>query len=343
MKVLFVVNQLDELIPSMTTWMLISRAVRMGWSVSVAAVETLGADTHGHFTAKVRQLPGESDAFELRTALDSAKEAVNTLEYFDVVALRTNPGRDPDRAAVHQQALSLLSAAEDRGVRVVNSPKGLRRTLDKSYLMKIPENLRPATIITRSYEQALSFIEEAKFNAVLKPLVGSRGNDVFFVNRLEEPNLRQIFAVVARQGFVMIQSFVPEAVHGDTRIVVLDGRVLEVGGQVLAVRRAPGAGELRSNIHAGGKPVATTIAPSLRDAANEIAEILQADGISFAGLDFAGNLLLEANVFSTGGFFRRDTILRTGFRGRSAARFQPLELKLTEPQCCNDRLRTAPL
>jgi glutathione synthase len=321
MKVLFVVNKLDELIPLMTTSMLISRAAQMRWAVSVAPIADLGADVHGHVTARAHRLPTGCIGVDLQEVFISAEETTHTLEHFDVVFVRTNPARDPERSSIHHQALSLLSGAEDRGVRVINSPRGLRRTLDKSYLMKIPERLRPATVITRSYEEAARFFKSQDSNVVIKPLVGSRGNDVFFVNRRDEPNLRQIFAVITRQGFVMIQSFVPEAVDGDTRVVVHNGRVLEVGGHALALRRTPGKGELRSNIHAGGKPGATKLEPSLRQAADEIAGILWDDGIVLAGLDFAGSLLLEANVFSPGGFFDAERFYDQDFTGEVLATF----------------------
>ena len=43
----------------------------------------------------------------------------------DVVLIRTNPGRDPERHSLHEAFLQLMMIAEDHGIQVVNRPGGL--------------------------------------------------------------------------------------------------------------------------------------------------------------------------------------------------------------------------
>src|SRR3546814_21012891 len=58
-------------------------------------------------------------------------------------------------------------------------------------------------------------------------------------------SLIEVFNTAYREPH-MIQAFRPEVAQGDKRIVLVDG---EVAG---AINRLPGAGEIRSNLAAGG-------------------------------------------------------------------------------------------
>jgi len=76
---------------------------------------------------------------------------------------------------------------------------------------------------------------------------------------------------------------------------------LQVKGKYAAFRRVRGSGDMRSNIHAGGK-----LAPAEVDStALQIAEIVRPkivqDGMFLVGLDIVGDKLMEINVFSPGG------------------------------------------
>jgi glutathione synthase len=74
-----------------------------------------------------------------------------------------------------------------------------------------------------------------------------------------------------------------------------------VKGKYAAFRRTREGGDMRSNIHAGGK-----LAPAeVSDTALHIAEIVRPklvqDGMFLVGLDIVGDKLMEINVFSPGG------------------------------------------
>ena len=52
---------------------------------------------------------------------------------------------------------------------------------------------------------------------------------------------------------IIVQRYLPEVRAGDKRIILVDG---EYAG---AINRVPAAGEARSNMHVGGKPVPTML------------------------------------------------------------------------------------
>lgn len=215
----------------------------------------------------------------------------------DRVLVRTNPARDTGGA--QHLALELLAIAQGQGVVVMNDPSTLARATTKLYLCGLPEHLRPYTLVSQDRRRLKDFVE-SRPRSVLKPLSGTRGQDVFLLQP-GAANLNQILDVLCRQGLAMAQDFVPEAVEGDIRIVVLGGRVLEIGGAACAVRRVPPPHDFRSNVAVGGEPQPARLSEELMAVAEEAAQQLLEDGIHLAGLDAIGLKLVEVNVFATGG------------------------------------------
>ena len=145
-----------------------------------------------------------------------------------------------------------LAEMEERGVFVANRPASLRRSMSKLMLSRLPNNVLPHTLVTRDLATVERFLADAPGDVVLKPLSGTRGQDVFRMDARRPINLQQIFDVLTRDGYLIAQHFVPEAVDGDIRMVLLDGRPLELDGRVAAVRRVPPGKDFRSNIAVGG-------------------------------------------------------------------------------------------
>ena len=99
----------------------------------------------------------------------------------------------------------------------------------------------------------------------------------------------------------MAQGFVPEAVDGDVRVLLVNGAPLMVDGAFAAVRRRPPKGDFRSNVFRGGAAERVTEIPGVEAIAAAVAPQLAADGLFFVGLDLIGSKVVEVNVFSPGG------------------------------------------
>lgn len=310
MRVLFIVNALDDLQPAMTTTMLIAGAADRSHEVYVAGVDQLSLATDDRLLAAATRALAGSGPRQLCDRLRAERSGVVDLESVDAVLLRTNPARD--RRGAHQVSLSIARMARERGVVVLNDPEGLRRASNKLYLSVVPRPFRPATMVSRDRAALRSFVESAAGRCVLKPLAGTRGVDVFFVEA-GDPNLMQIVDVVTRSGYAMAQQFVAEATDGDARVVVLEGEVLAVEGVPLVIRRIPATGDLRSNIHAGGTTAPGELTEPMRDAVAAVGPRLRRDGIFLAGLDFIGGRVIEINVNATGGFFDAERLYAKGY------------------------------
>ena len=93
----------------------------------------------------------------------------------------------------------------------------------------------------------------------------------------------------------MVQEFQPSVVEGDKRVLLLDGRVLG------AIRRVPQAGDIRANIHVGGRVEATDLTVRELELAESVGRHLSAVGLWFVGLDLINEKLIEINVTSPTG------------------------------------------
>jgi glutathione synthase len=184
---------------------------------------------------------------------------------------------------------------------VVNDPVGLSRAASKMYLSSFPAEIRAKTLITRSTIKIKQFLRELRKPAIVKPISGYGGQDVFFIKNPREININQIISAVSKNGYVMAQEYIPEVKKGDKRLLLLNGSPILIGKQAAMYRRMSPRGEIRSNIHIGGTRKTAEFTKVEARIAELIRPKLIADGLYFVGADIVGNKLLEINVFCPGG------------------------------------------
>ena len=82
---------------------------------------------------------------------------------------------------------------------------------------------------------------------------------------------------------------------------LLNGEPLQRDGVYAALQRQGAEGDIRSNISAGGSATEAVIGERELEIAEMVRPQLIQDGMFMVGLDIAGGILLEVNVFSPGG------------------------------------------
>lgn len=301
MRIGLLINDYDGLGPQQSTAMLANALLAEGESVVVMGVDDLGMDDRGHVVARARKAIATPDTGAMVEALRRAPSSERRLDALDLVLCRTNPARD-ERAGLHAGALQLLQVAAERGVAVRNDPHGLARAASKAYLGLFPAFTRPRTITSGDRQTLREFVQGLDGPAVLKPALGTRGIGVFRTEP-DDRNLNQILDLLLARGMVIAQAYVPRADEGDTRVLVVDGRILRVDGEPAAIRRVPAADDFRSNIHAGGHAMPGVVTPAMEEVVSAVGPQLRRDGHALVGLDFIGDVLCEANVYSPGGLF----------------------------------------
>ncbi|MCB9596166.1 MAG: hypothetical protein H6719_25815 [Sandaracinaceae bacterium] len=301
MRLLALLNKRSGLKPDQSTTAMVIEAARRYGHSWVAGVSGASLDESGDVSFNaIRITPELASTREALRALRLSKAEPVSSRDLDVVLIRTNPGRDRERAVLHETLLNLCRIAQSRGVVVLNDPRALPKASDKLFLSYLPEALRPRMIVSRDAARLIAFVEETKGPTVLKPLFGTQGRGVFKVTG-GNTNLAALVEVLTSEGYVIAQDYLRRAPEGDRRIIVVDGKPLEVDGKTCAVRRKPTDGEFRSNVHLGGTPMKAESSPAVIRAAALIGEVLIEHGIWMAGIDLVGTKAVEVNVRSPGG------------------------------------------
>lgn len=234
--------------------------------------------------------PSQGDHFQLGefTILDLGRDV-------DVVLMRQDPPFDLG----YITATHLLERISSETL-VVNDPAGVRNAPEKVWVLDYARFM-PPTMITRSLGAARKFLEQHG-DAVLKPLHGNAGKAVFKVSR-DGANLGallELFNATYREPHVL-QAFLPEVAEGDKRIVLVDG---EFAG---AINRRPAAGDIRSNLAAGGTAEAAQLTETEQEICDALGPELKRRGLLFVGIDvIGGRWLTEINVTSPTGIVAID-------------------------------------
>lgn len=216
-------------------------------------------------------------------------EAEVDLAEFDVVWLRQDPPFDMG----YITTTHLLDMIHP-GTLVVNDPFWVRNFPEKLLVLRFPE-LTPPTTIARDLATLRAF-KERHGEIILKPLYGNGGAGVFRLGEADRnmASLHELFASINREPLI-VQKFLPAVTKGDKRIILVDGE------PVGAINRVPAAGEVRSNMHVGGRPEKVGLTERDRDICAAIGPTLREHGQIFVGIDVIGDWLTEINVTSPTG------------------------------------------
>jgi glutathione synthase len=275
-----------------STFAMLLEAQRRGHRLSYATPGQLYA-RDGAAWAELRRLTVRDERagwFELG---EPERRPLHTL---DLVLARKDPPFDAD--FLHDTLL--LDLAERAGALVVNRPQALRDANEKLYAQHFP-HCCPPTCVARDMALLREFVREVG-EAVVKPLDGMAGRSIF-KTRGDDPNLNVILETLTDEGrrCAMAQRFVPEAVLGDKRILMIDGEPVPH-----ALARIPQGTDFRGNMARGGKAVAQPLSERDRWICAEVGPELARRGIVFAGLDVIGDYLTEVNVTSPTGIRELD-------------------------------------
>lgn len=303
MKIAFVINDIQTEKAGYTTTFLALTAHKRGHTVYVFGVGDLGYSSDGHMIAQARTV-GErnykSNETFFNALVKADRERISSKD-LDVLFLRNDPSDDINNRNWAQNAPYIFGLIAMRdGVIVLNHPASLSDAINKMYFQHFPEVLRPKTIVTRNATDILEFFDEQKGKIILKPLQGSGGKNVFMVDKQSKSNLNQIIEAISQDGFIIAQEYLPKAKEGDTRFFLMNGLPLQKGGVYAAMRRVNREGDIRSNIHAGGKGEKANVDEEMLQLMQILKPKLVHDGMFLVGVDIVGDKLMEVNVFSPG-------------------------------------------
>jgi len=215
------------------------------------------------------------------------------LSSLDVILMRKDPPFDIE----YITSTYILEQAEQNGTLIVNRPASLRDNNEKMFISQFPQCCTPF-LVSRDIKRLRNFVAERfhheKQDVILKPLDGMGGASIYRVNPVD-PNLSVILETVSKNGCrtVMAQQFIPEIIHGDKRVLLIDGQAVPY-----ALARIPASGETRGNLAAGGTGIGVELTQRDHWICQQVGPVLKQQGIIFAGIDIIGDYLTEINITS---------------------------------------------
>ena len=269
-----------------TTFALMLEAAARGHALYYYRPETLSLRDDGRVVAHAAPVSVRDEIGNHATLGDATPLDLATM---DVILLRQDPPFD----LAYITSTHLLERLPP-SVLVVNDPKSVRDAPEKLFVMDYPQ-LMPPTLITRDRAEIEAF-RRKHGEIVMKPLYGHGGASVFKVAE-KDPNfgsLFDLFVTMFREPWV-VQAFLKNIVHGDKRIILVDGVPLG------AVNRVPAENDIRSNMVRGGAAAPTDFTPREREICETIGPELKRRGLLLVGIDVIDGYLTEINVTSPTG------------------------------------------
>lgn len=288
MKVAIVLDPIDQLQYYKDTSMAMCRVMaERDWDIDYIEHSTLAIEA-GQPKAIAQAMTMHSEPSQA-PSLGSIR-AVQITDY-QLILMRKDPPCD-NNFIFNTMVLRL---AEDAGVVVANRCDSLLTLNEKLFATKFPE-LCPSTLVSRDIAELTQWYQQHT-DVVIKPLDGMGGKGIFHI-KPKDDNASSIFETVTQDGsvFAMLQTYIPEVVAGDKRILLIDGAPFDY-----ALARIPQENEARANLAAGGTGKSQPLSERDRYIAETVGKTIKGQGLYFVGIDVIGDYLTEVNVTSPTG------------------------------------------
>ena len=195
------------------------------------------------------------------------------LDALDLLVVRGLPRGSLEQVIFRMDALHVLA---ERGVRCVNSPRAIERTVDKSWASAVLASAgvpTPPTIVCERYDGAMQAFELLGEDVVIKPLFGAMGSGTV---RVEDRDVahRVFRALELERTVYYVQRTIAPVGRRDLRVLV-------VGNEIAGVMERA-TDTWRANIARGARPRAVALTEAEGSLALAASAALEVD---VAGVD----------------------------------------------------------
>jgi RimK family alpha-L-glutamate ligase len=210
-----------------------------------------------------------------------------SLESCDALLVRAIPGGSLEQVIYRMDTLHHL---ENAGVKIINSPSTIERSVDKYYTLTLAADAGlpiPRTIVAERFDDALAAYRELGGDVVLKPLFGSEGRGIVRITDVDCAH-RVFKALELGRYIYYLQEYIPHNSE-DIRVFVINEEPVAA-----MVRRGK---NWKTNIANGASAVPLVLDDTLRRMSIEAVRAL---GAVYAGVDIlpcegGGYMLTEVN------------------------------------------------
>lgn len=291
-KILFIADPLKNInIASDSTYLMFLTAHDMQFDIYYCTPSEVFAVNNRGF-ANVSQVNIAHGVAQIHSTKDwfsfSSQISHQDLQEFAAIFVRN----DPPFNLEYYYLTQILQLAESATTKVINHPSALRNCNEKLTILNFPDLITP-TLVSKNKNVILDFIAHHGV-CVAKPIDMMAGRGVFRI-AADDPNQSAILESLTDYftQTIMVQKFIPEVVHGDKRIFIINGEVVPH-----CLYRIPQNGQIRGNLAVGGRGEVHPLNADDYRIANQVAKWLKEQGILIAGIDVIGTCLTEVNITS---------------------------------------------
>lgn len=294
-KIGFVMDRIETINPKKdTTLAIMLEAQSRGWELVYLTFEDIILNND--------KAEGSLRFIKVFNDLDRWFEVLHTvnspLKLLDVIFMRKDPPFDIE----YIMATYILEQAQKEGVLLINNPRSLRDANEKVFTSVFPQCC-PPSVLTRSKEVIKKFIDLHQ-KIVLKPTDKMGGQSIFVISK-NDTNTNVIIEEMTKFGskYVQAQAYIPEIIHGDKRILLVNGVPITKG-----ISRIPQNNDHRGNMAAGAIVKGFELTERDLWICEQLGQELKTRGLFFVGIDVIGDYLTEINVTSPTGIREIDKI-----------------------------------
>lgn len=239
-----------------------------------------------HYTPQSLFFKDETLYAETTCLNDGTVHASLSLFDMKMIFIRQNPPFD----MAYITSTYLLDLAHQRGVRIINSPSGVRNFTEKLGILHFKPWCIP-TLISQDTQHFLEFLRKHQ-HIVMKPLYGYGGEGIQAFQSSDEDALKNYIKNATLP--LMAQKFLEEIHQGEKRITVIQGHIV---GSLL---KKPMGNEFRSNSRFQSELTPCTLTKKETKITQNVMNYLSNMGITFFGMDMIAGHISEINVTSPG-------------------------------------------
>jgi glutathione synthase len=287
MRILFVIDRIElkyfEFNNLVTNFWLIKNFLEKGHRVDITTIDML----------KLKSSVASSSFFE--TSLkddnifyDKISQSECPIEDFELVMFRPDPPIDLD----YINATYIFDFVDREKTFIMNDTTSIRNFNEKLHAVLF-DDLMPNNIVTSSKRDIIEFLKENE-EIILKPLNQCFGGGVMYLKHGDKNTAVIINRMTNdEKQLIMVQKYIPQAQHGDKRVLILGEEVLPY-----CVQKTPSNDDFKFCEHNDSNIKKAVLSDTEIVKFTKVAKKLNSMGIFMAGLDVIDEKIIEVNVTS---------------------------------------------
>lgn len=293
MKVLFVIDRLElkyfEFNDLVTNFWIIKSLLERDCEVFITTIDMLKLKSAIAYTSCYKSYLQDGNIFYNKDSLSEEK-----IENFNLVMFRPDPPVDLD----YINATYIFDFVDRQKTLILNDTTQVRNFNEKLHAVLF-NDLMPENIVTSSKADIMDFLKEHN-EIILKPLNQCFGGGVMYLKHGDK-NTAVIINSMTNNGkqLIMVQEFIPKAIYGDKRVLILGDEVLPY-----CVQKTPSNDDFKFCEHNDEHIKKAVLSQNEITKFKKLASKLNSMGIYMAGLDVIDEKIIEVNVTSPCYFIR---------------------------------------